>query len=60
MDTRHQSLDQKKAKLRALTNAAKLANFNEDDMKEHLKLTCGIIIDDLCQFWDSYSKKFED
>lgn len=32
--------------------------YTEEDLKEHLKLTCSIIIDDVSEHWKSYDKKF--
>ena len=33
--------------------------YTEDDLKEHLKLTCSIIIDDVTEHWDSYDAKYK-
>ena len=33
--------------------------YTEQDLKEHLKLTCSIIIDDVAEHWDGYQKKFQ-
>lgn len=33
--------------------------YTEDDLKEHLKLTCSIIIDDVSEHWKSYDEKFK-
>ena len=36
----------------------KFDKYTELDLREHLKLTCGIIIDDISDHWDSYRGKF--
>ena len=37
---------------------ANVSGYTEQDLKEHLKLTCSIIIDDVADHWDSYERKF--
>ena len=49
---------ERRAKGSQSTGTAGVSGYTEEDLKEHLKLTCSIIIDDVSEHWDSYERKF--
>ena len=54
----------KKSEILEVTNqfssSPEKVQYKEEDLREHLKLTCGIIIDDISDHWSSYHNKFID